>query len=198
MRRVLVMSVFASIVAATTGADQTKPRNGTDLVGTRAMEWTVGPEWANSKPLRLQDLRGRVVMVRFWTDTCPYCAESLPAMQGLAHEFRNEPVTFVGLYHSKPLGSERSWKQAVARANELGVKFPIAYDHSWKTVSHWWLRDRQRPATSSSVIVAPNGTIAFVHPGPVFYPSEDPDHARANADYEAIRAAIRAALPFSF
>jgi len=38
-------------------------------------------------------------MVRFWTDTCDYCAASLPAMQKLADEFRGDDVSFVGLYH---------------------------------------------------------------------------------------------------
>ncbi len=77
----------------------------------------MGPEWASSTPLRLRDLRGRVVVVRFWTDTCPYCEASLPAMQKLAEEMKEAPVTFVGLYQSKPLGSERHWKGVVAHAN---------------------------------------------------------------------------------
>ncbi len=177
-----------------TGAGQGKPSSGADLVGTKAPEWMAGPEWENSKPLRLHDLRGRVVMVRFWTDTCDYCAASMPAMQRLADEFRTKEVTFVGLYHSKPLGSERPWKTVLARANDLGVKFPIAYDHSWKTLSQWWLEGRRRAATSASFIIARDGTIAYVHPGPVFYPSDDPADARANTDYEAIRAALRDAI----
>lgn len=167
---------------------------GADLVGTKAKPWSAGPEWAGSEALRLEDLRGRVVVVRFWTDTCPYCTKSLPAMQELAEEFEEEPVTFVGLYHSKPLGSERPWKAAVAHARRLGVTFPIAYDHDWKTLRAWWLDGRGRSATSASFVVAPDGTIAHVHPGPEFFPSDDPAHARANADYEAIRASIRGQL----
>ena len=168
--------------------------DGAQLLGTSAREWSVGPEWANSKPLRLEDLRGRVVMVRFWTDTCPYCAASLPAMQKLAKEFEGEAVTFVGLYQSKPFGSERPWETAVAHAKALGVEFPIAYDHDWKTLGSWWLDETRRRATSASFVIAPDGTIAHVHPGPVFFPSEQPEDARANADYEAIRTAIRAQL----
>lgn len=168
---------------------------GRDLVGTKAREWVVGPEWAGSKPLRLADLRGRVVMVRFWTDTCPFCAASLPAMQTLAEEFAAEPVTFVGLYQSKPFGSERRWSEAVALARALGVTFPLAYDHHWKTLRAWWLDGRGRSATSASFVIAPDGRFVHVHPGPVFFPSDDPEEVRANADYEAIRAAIRQHLP---
>lgn len=194
MRLTVAMLGLFAVLAPGTGAGQGKPSSGADLVGTKVPEWMAGPEWAHSKPLRLRYLRGRVVMVRFWTDTCDYCAASLPAMQKLADEFRGKEVTFVGLYHSKPLGSERPWKNVVARANELGVKFPIAYDHSWKTLSQWWLEGRRRSATSASFIIARDGTVAHVHPGPVFYPSDDAAGARANADYEAIRAGIRDAL----
>ena len=168
---------------------------GTELVGTQAKQWSVGPEWASSKPMHLRELRGRVVVVRFWTDTCPYCAASLPAMQRLAEELANEPVTFVGVYHSKPLGSEKPWTVAVTRAKELGVEFPIAYDHKWRTVRKWWLDGRQGVATSATFVIDPRGTIVFVHPGPVFYPSDDHADTRPNADYQAIHAAIRAALP---
>lgn len=168
--------------------------SGDGLIGTRAPEWSAGPEWANSKPLRLEDLRGRVVVVRFWTDTCPYCEASLPAMQKLADEFAAERVTFVGLYQSKPYGSERPWRAAVGRAKELGVRFPIAYDHEWKTLNSWWLAGGRRRATSASFVVGADGTFVHVHPGPVFFPSQRPEDARANGDFEAIRAAILSAL----
>jgi thiol-disulfide isomerase/thioredoxin len=133
-------------------------------------------------------------MVRFWTDRCHFCAASLPAMQKLADEFRKKPVTFVGIYHSKPRGSERPWSEAVARARELGVRFPIAYDHMWKTVRAWWLDGDGRGATSSSFVVGGDGKIVFVHPGPVFCPRDDCADGQANSGYEGIRAAIRGAL----
>lgn len=168
---------------------------GADLLGAKAKGWTAGPEWAHSKPLRLEDLRDRVVVVRFWTDTCPFCAKSLPAMQQLADELAGRPVTFVGLYQSKPRGSERPWRDAVARATRLGVRFPIAYDHDWQTLRSWWLDGGGRAATSASFVIAPDGTIVHVHPGPVFFPSDDPADARANADFEALRAAVHQHLP---
>jgi peroxiredoxin len=197
-RRDLRPEVFALIDSMPMRRREMRARavsDGAELIGTKAKEWTVGPEWANSKPLRLEDLRGRVVMVRFWTDTCPYCTASLPAMQRLADEFEGDEVTFVGFYQSKPLGSERPWEQAVARAKELGVKFPIAYDHDWETLKSWWINGKRRRATSASFVIAPSGTIAHVDPGPVFFQSDNPEDARANADYEAIRSAIRAHLP---
>ena len=189
--------VMLVVFCASTGVGEgqaAKPRTGAELVGTQAKAWTVGPEWANSKPLRLNDLRGRVVMVRFWTDRCHFCAASLPAMQKLADEFRKKPVTFVGIYHSKPRGSERPWSEAIARAKELGVRFPIAYDHMWKTVRAWWLEGRGRGATSSSFVIGADGEIVFVHPGPMFCAGDDCGDGEASSGYEGIRDAIRGAL----
>lgn len=162
-------------------------------VGSAARPWEF-EEWAHSEPLDLKDLRGRVVLVRFWTDSCPYCARSLPAVQQLAEEFRDEPVTFVGAYHSKPLGSERPWKDAVKTARDWGVEFPLAYDRQWETVRSWWLEGQDAAATSSSFVIDSQGEVVHIHPGPVFFPSDDPEEARFDRDFRKIRQAIREAL----
>ncbi|MEX0915421.1 MAG: hypothetical protein WDZ60_05960, partial [Wenzhouxiangellaceae bacterium] len=46
---------------------------GRDLIGVQAPSFEFDA-WLNSKPLLLEDLRGRVVLVRWWTETCPFCA----------------------------------------------------------------------------------------------------------------------------
>jgi thiol-disulfide isomerase/thioredoxin len=56
------------------------------LLGQRAAEWRL-EHWLNSKPLRLEDLRGKVVLVRWWTaPQCPYCGATAPAL----NEFRKD------------------------------------------------------------------------------------------------------------
>ena len=48
---------------------------GSDRIGVAAPQFQFDG-WLNSAPLSLQDLRGQVVLVRWWTDTCPFCASS--------------------------------------------------------------------------------------------------------------------------
>ena len=133
----LIGLLLAGIGSA--GGDGDRPEAGAPAatgplaVGDVARPWRLA-EWSGSKPLDLEDLRGRVVVVRFWTDACPYCARSLPALQALAEEFRDRPVTFVGIYHAKPPGRERPWPAAVAWARRRGVSFPLAYDRGWATL----------------------------------------------------------------
>jgi thiol-disulfide isomerase/thioredoxin len=155
---------------------------GSDLVGTPAPAW-ITSEWTTESPLSLADLRGRVVVVRFWTNTCPYCERSMPALQKLSAKYANQPVTFVGLYHSKPRGTEREWSTVLATLEEWGVTFPIGYDREWKTVQSWWLDGRGPRATSASFVIGADGTYAHVHPGPVYFPGD-------GGDFAALEAAI--------
>jgi peroxiredoxin len=163
-------------------------------VGQTASPWQL-VEWDGAAPRSLEQLRGQVVVVRFWTNTCPYCARSLPALQQLADELRGRPVQFVGVYHSKPRGSERPWKEAVAKARELGLTMPLAYDREWKTVSSWWLDGRERVPTSPTFVIDAEGRIVHVHPGPELHPSSEPDHQECDRDFQALRRAVLKALP---
>ena len=53
---------------------------GQKLIGTKPPEWQV-EGWLNSPPLKLEDLRGKVVLIRWWTAPgCPYCSATAPAL----------------------------------------------------------------------------------------------------------------------
>lgn len=168
--------------------------DGGELVGQLAPEWSF-VEWVNGPRRSLAELRGRVVLVRFWTaPACPHCRKTMPALQALAVELADQPVTFVGAFHSKPEG-RTSLAEAVDVANGWGVKFPIAFDQEWKTLRTWWLTGKaHRHATSATFVVGKDGRFVHVHPGPVFFPSDDPAHARPNQDYLVVRAAVVEAL----
>ena len=80
----LIGLLLAGIGSA--GGDGDRPganspaKHGPLAVGDVARPWQLA-EWSGSEPLNLEDLRGRVVVVRFWTDACPFCARSLPALR---------------------------------------------------------------------------------------------------------------------
>ncbi|MEE4173643.1 MAG: redoxin family protein [Xanthomonadales bacterium] len=54
--------------------------------------------WLNSEPLTLDDLRGQVVLVRCWTETCPFCASSAPALRMIDDHYGPRGLTVVGVY----------------------------------------------------------------------------------------------------
>jgi peroxiredoxin len=101
----------------------------------------------------------------------------------------------VGAFHGKPASSVTGIKGPAAIAKKWGVTFPIALDRDWQTLRSWWIDGaHHRHATSVTFVIGKDGKVAHVHPGPVFFPSQNPEDAQANRDFLAMQKAIRAAL----
>jgi thiol-disulfide isomerase/thioredoxin len=167
--------------------------DGSELVGTAAKPWHF-VDWAHGPPLDLAQLRGRVAVVRFWTNGCHFCEATLPALQRLAKAFPAEEVVFIAAFHAKPKGSRYDAAEMVKVAEGYGVTFPIAFDPEWRTLDAWYLNGFHRPATSTTFVIGRDGRIAHVHPGPMFFPSDDPKDQKENADYLAMKRAITDAI----
>jgi peroxiredoxin len=134
------------------------------LIGSQAPEWNV-TNWFNSPPLTLQELEGKVVLIRWWTaPQCPYCKATAPALNEFDEEFSKRGLQVIGIYHHKgdsPLKIEAVKKQA----GKYGFKFPIAIDSDWRTLKKWWLQGDERKFTSVSFLLDRRGIIRHIHPG---------------------------------
>src|SRR5438874_4280133 len=108
------------------------------LIGTTAPEWEV-THWLNSRPLELKDLRGKVVLVRWWTaPDCPYCKATAPALNEFYNKYHQRGLEVIGFYHHK--GDEALNPATVERISKgFGFKFPVAIDPDWQTLHRWWL-----------------------------------------------------------
>ncbi len=135
----------------------------------------------------------KATLVRFWTDTCPFCAASLPALESLRQEFAARGLSTLGVYHPKPPRAV-SDEHVLSAAQRLGYAGPLAVDDHWKSLKAMWIDGGSQRATSVSFLLDASGVVRFVHPGPEFHPSDDPDHSACDADYEALRSAILALL----
>ena len=168
--------------------------DGSELIGKMPSEWTF-TDWSNSEALNLEKLRGRVVVVRFWTGGCQFCERTMPVLQKLSEEFQGQPVVFVGAFHAKPANSVSDMAMPLTITKKWGVTFPIAFDRDWGTLKAWWVDGvHHRHATSATFVIGKDGRFVHIHPGPVFFPSNSPEDAKANADYTKMREAIRSAL----
>ena len=148
------------------------------LIGTKAREWQVD-DWINSKPIGLQDLRGKVVLVRFWTGpSCPFCKASAPALNEFYKKYHNRGLEVIGFYHHK--SAEPLRKETVRKlAQEFGFKFPVGIDHDWRTLRQWWLDRVKTEWTSVSFLIDRKGIIRHIHPGGQ-YVKGDQDYNRLN------------------
>jgi peroxiredoxin len=166
---------------------------GNDRIGMAAPALQF-VEWLNSPPLSLEDLRGRVVLVRWWTDTCPFCASSSPALRALHEEYADKGLTVIGVFHPKagrddPLDLERVQRAVDSRQ----FTFPVAIDWDWRNgaLKEWWLTGPERPATSVTFILDKKGVIRFVHPGMEYHDEDgNPEHAMCVDDMSSIRGTI--------
>jgi thiol-disulfide isomerase/thioredoxin len=164
------------------------------MAGKMPMVWRV-TEWANSEPIRWPDLRGRVVVVRFFKLDCEACQRTMPAMQRLYEEFRDCPVLFIGLFHSGNHECGPEWDVVMDQVRAWGVTFPIARDEGGVTLSRWWLDYFEYVPDTPTFVIGPDGRIVYVQPGPEFHPNDDLMFALCDRDYETIRLAIQTALP---
>ncbi len=163
---ILLLTALTGSAALAAGTDPGAA--GAELVGTKAPGWE-GVEWLSAEPLRLEDLRGKVVLVRWWTDTCSYCRRSAPALNEFHARYARRGLIVIGMYHPKPIDRPITASEIREAAQERGFDFPIAIDRGWSVLRHWWLDGGRRSATSVSFLIDQRGVIRHVHPGPAFH-----------------------------
>jgi len=178
---------------ASAGATRDDPAPGADLVGRPAPPWSF-ERWARGAPLSLEALRGRVVLVRWWTDGCHYCATTLPALETLRARHAGQGLVVIGAYHPKPPAAT-SDRRILAFADRLGFSGPIAVDRDWSTLERYWIAGHPESGwTSVSFLIDREGIIRWVHGGGEYHPSNDPRHRSCDLEYRGLEQAIAAAL----
>jgi len=89
-------------------------------------------EWLNSPPLTAAGLRGKVVLVEFWTYTCINWRRQLPYVRAWAEKYRNSGLVVIGV-HTPELSFERDLANVRQAVVQDGVTFPVAFDPAYAT-----------------------------------------------------------------
>jgi thiol-disulfide isomerase/thioredoxin len=97
--------------------------------------------WLNSPPLTAAGLRGRVVLVNFWTYTCINWLRTLPYLRAWAERYSDQGLTVVGV-HTPEFDFEHDLDNLRREVTDLGVDFPVATDNDyaiWTAFdNHYW------------------------------------------------------------
>jgi thiol-disulfide isomerase/thioredoxin len=101
-----------------------------------APEFAPGTRWLQSKPLTLASLRGQVVVVHFWTFGCINCIHNYPAYKAWHEKYAGKGVTLVGV-HTPEFKREADVEAIRAKAQQNGLKFPIAVDNEEQNWKAW-------------------------------------------------------------
>lgn len=94
---------------------------------------TAPAEWINSKPLTLAELRGRVVLVEFWTFDCVNCRRTLPWLTAMHERYRDDGLVVVSV-HTPEFERERMPANVRAAVAKLNIEYPVMLDNDF---SYW-------------------------------------------------------------
>jgi cytochrome c biogenesis protein CcdA/thiol-disulfide isomerase/thioredoxin len=125
----------------------------------RAPEFTGNDRWFNSKPLTLAGLRGRVVLIDFWTYTCINCIRTLPYLRAWDATYRDRGLTIVGV-HTPEFSFERDGGNVRDAIAQNKLRYPVAQDNEYKTWDAWG--NQYWPA---KYLIDAKGRVRYVHFG---------------------------------
>ena len=105
----------------------------------RAPDFTGNDSWLNTpadRPLSLEELRGKVVLVDFWTYTCINCLRTFPALRAWHERYADDGLVIVGVHTPEfAFERERANVEDAVRDNEL--RYPVAQDNEFETWNAW-------------------------------------------------------------
>lgn len=141
---------------------------------TRAPEFAGIERWLNSQPLSMEGLRGKVVLVDFWTYSCINCINTLPYIKQWHDKYKDQGLVVVGV-HTPEFPFEKSTANVQAAIKRFDIRYPVAQDNRYATWSAY--HNRYWPAL---YLVDAEGRIVYQHFG--------------EGQYAETEAAIRNAL----
>jgi len=108
------------------------------IAGISAAHWEKAPEftheraadWINSKPLRIADLRDKVVLIDVWTFDCWNCYRSFPWLKSVEDRYGPKGLNVIGV-HSPEFERERDREAVAAKVREFGLDHPVMIDNDF-------------------------------------------------------------------
>ena len=98
-------------------------------------------EWLNSPPLTREGLKGKVVLVDFWTYSCINCLRSIPYIKAWAEKYKDQGLVVIGV-HTPEFAFEKSVANVKSAVADLKIGYPVAIDSNyaiWRAFSNeYW------------------------------------------------------------
>ena len=119
--------------------------------------------WLNSEPLTMASLKGKVVLVDFWTYSCINCVRTLPYITELDRKYRDKGLTIIGV-HSPEFEFEKNKKNVAAALIHHDIKYPVALDNRLDTWTNF--KNQYWPA---HYLINKDGQVVYTHFGEGHY-----------------------------
>ena len=115
--------------------------------------------WHNTAPFTLEDKRGQVVMIKFWTFACYNCVNTMPYVNAWHDKYAGDGLVIVGVHYPE-FEFERDLDAVIQSAGERGIEYPIAQDNDGETWRAY--NNRYWP---TMYLIDKNGNIRYTHIG---------------------------------
>jgi len=116
-------------------------------------------DWINSAPLKLNELRGRVVLIEFWTFGCINCRNTLPFVNSWHDRYQDKGLIVIGV-HSPEFDEERKIENLRREVASLGIRYAVVTDNDYET----WIAYHVE-AWPTSFLLDKQGRIRWMHVG---------------------------------
>lgn len=117
-----------------------KVKQMADFEGKMPSIQTTGA-WLNSKPLTNEELKGKVVLIDFWTYSCINCLRTLPYLKAWNEKYANDGLVIIGV-HAPEFAFERNYENVKKAVQDLGIKYPVVLDNDlsiWQSFNNqYW------------------------------------------------------------
>lgn len=124
-----------------------------------APELQGGTTWLNSPPLFISQLKGKVVLIDFWTYSCINCIRTLPFLLQLDAKYRKQGLIIIGV-HSPEFQFEQVLANVENAVKKYGIQYPVVLDNQFKI----WRR-YQNSFWPAHYLINKNGTVVYIHFG---------------------------------
>lgn len=124
-----------------------------------APELILGGQWFNSPPLTLEELRGKVVVIDFWTYTCINCIRTLPYIERWHETYKDKGLVIIGV-HTPEFEFEKNPENVKKAIKDFGLTYPVMQDNDYETWNAYL--NRYWPA---KYFIDKNGRVRWTHFG---------------------------------
>ena len=115
--------------------------------------------WINSEPLTVAELRGKVVLVDFWTYTCVNCIRTFPYLREWHARYADDGLVILGI-HTPEFEFEKDYDNVTQATKEHSIVWPVAQDNDFVTWRNY--NNRYWPA---KYLIDRNGVVRYTHFG---------------------------------
>lgn len=172
LRRILGVIILASVVYMVYGdrftGTMTKPAPEdiyqNKLINGLALPYSAPPiggidTWINSPPLALSALKGKVILIDFWTYSCINCLRTLPYLKEWYKKYHDQGFVLIGI-HSPEFDFEKKVDNVKNAVNKYDIQYPVALDNQFVTWQNF--QNRYWPA---HYLIDKNGSVVYTHFG---------------------------------